>query len=36
VAGTLKGHAAAQHAGAMLTHTAGELLAAIPFREPKP
>jgi len=36
VAGTLKEQAVGQHAGAMLSHTASELLAAIPIREPKP
>jgi len=36
VAGTLNGQSTARHAGAMLTHNGGELLAAIPFREPRP
>jgi len=36
VAGALGGQGAAAHAGAMLTHATGELLAFIPFREPTP
>jgi eukaryotic-like serine/threonine-protein kinase len=36
VAGALSGHAAAPRAGAMLTRTTGDLLAAIPFREQTP
>ena len=36
VSGALSGQDAAAHAGAMLTHTSGELLAFIPFREPTP
>jgi serine/threonine-protein kinase len=36
VAGALSGQGAARHAGAMMTHTGGELLAVIPFREPRP
>ena len=36
VAGALSGQDAAAHAGALLTHTTGELLAFIPFREPTP
>jgi TolB-like protein len=36
VAGALGGQAAAPRAGSMLTRTTGDLLAAIPIREPRP
>ena len=36
VAGTLGGQGAARHVGAMLQQTTGDLLAAIPSREPPP
>jgi hypothetical protein len=36
VAGTLGGQGAARQAGAMLPQSAGDVLAAIPFREPTP
>jgi len=36
VAGTLGGQSPTRHVGAMLQQTTGDLLAAIPLREPTP